>query len=264
MHKRTYLVLILLLALVLLLAACGGGDDEKSDSDEAPDGDTAVDGGPPPEATEELGESIDFTAAEPGLDLQSGLTEVLSAYGEQDGTAYFFAEIRNDTGLNLHEITSIVKALDDVFYPLTTVDANPLLVDVPPGQTFTLGVTYAAPEGYTDQSIWVVYTTEEPTFEGYFDLPVTIDASGPQGERGYTVRGTVQNPTDIDLVFPVVDVMLIGPDDNLVGYVHAVVADKMWPVGGSGTFEANVPFVAGSPERVVDVRVYATGYAMPQ
>ena len=88
------------------------------------------------------------------------------------------------------------------------------------------------------------------------------------GENGlYTVSGTAQNTTQDDLYFPVIDVALIGPDDDLVGLAHAVLFtgrdDGVWPAGAEAPFEAQFSFLSVGPELVSEVRISAVGYLVP-
>ena len=200
--------------------------------------------------------------------MRSGLTVVRRSEGVRDDTGYFYAEVRNDTEEYLEYVDTILYLLDAENYPLSEVDGNSLLTDIPPGQTFYVGTSFSAPEGFADSKRWIWYsTTEEPTLEGYFDLPATVETQNIVEGGYYAVRGTTENTSGVTLAFPVINVILIGPDDNLVGMDYAVVRldapDGTWAPGEQAAFEVIVGFVAVEPELVTDVIVMASGYAVP-
>ncbi len=96
-------------------------------------------------------------------------------------------------------------------------------------------------------------------------LPVTVDSHGVGDGVPYVARGTAQNTSGKDLMFPVIDIVLIGPDDNLVGLGHGLVTDgltdNVWAAGGTVTFEASFAFIAAAPEQITGVVATAAGYA---
>jgi hypothetical protein len=66
----------------------------------------------------------------------------------------------------------------------------------------------------------------------------------------------------------VIDVALIGPDEELVGFVHGrlttIGPGVAWPAGESVPFEARFTGLAVMPEQVTSIRVMAVGYAMTE
>jgi len=260
---RRWALLGIALVLALALAACGG-DDEQDDT-QPQDGGAPTAEGPDAAATEEANDPIELVPREPGMNVQTGLTLVTYSVGVEEGTGYFFGEVRNDTGQSLRQIYATLYPLDGENYPLDTLQADSLLADIPPGQTIYLARTYPAPENATDAQVWVRYETGDPALQGYFDLPGTVDANGSDPAAAYLVQGTAENTSGVDLTFPVVDAVLIGPDDNLIGVAHGVITggvqDGVWPAGETVTFEARFDYVLGDIAQVRDVRIAAAGYA---
>lgn len=249
-HRR-----LLLLVLVLVLAACQG------DSKPAPP--TT----PPstPVTPEDAG--VELMPLTPGLKVREGLTVLAHNEGVQQDTAFFFAEVRNDSGQYLSQVDAVIYPLDANNLKLGQVSAAPLMTDIPPGQVFYVGAVFAPPADYTDSQRWLWYTpAERPTLRGHFDLPVTIEAQGSAENGLYVISGTAQNISDADLHYPLVDVALIGPDDDLVGLTHAAVITEregVWPAGTAARFTATFPFVAVTPELITGARILAAGYEAP-
>lgn len=262
--RRWVLLVILILAMAVALAACDGDDGDKT-----PPGDGEGEVVPDGEATEEPpGSDVSGAPIEPGLQVRSGLTVLRRSEGVRDDTGYFYAEVRNDTGEVLEYVETMLTLLDAENLPLSEVDGNTLLTDIPPDQTFYVGAAFSPPEGYADSKRWIWYsTTEEPALQGYFDLPATVASQNIVEGGYYAVRGTAENTSGVALAFPVIHVILIGPDDNLVGMDYAVVKldapDGTWAPGEQADFEVIVGFVAVEPELVTDVIVMASGYAVP-
>ena len=260
---RRWALLGIALVLVLAVAACGG-DDEQDDAN-PPDGGAPTAEGPDTDATEEANSPLELVQREPGINVQSGLTLLTYSVGVEEGTAYFFGEVRNDTGESLRQVYATLYPLDDENYPLEQVQADSLLSDIPPGQTVYLSRTFPAGETIVDAQVWVRYESGDPMLQGYFDLPGTVEANGSDPAAAYLVQGTAENTAGVDLTFPVVDVVLIGPDDNLIGMAHGVVTggvqDGVWPAGESISFDARFDFVLGDIAQVREVRIAAAGYA---
>jgi hypothetical protein len=253
------LILILVAALALALAACDGDEDQPDDE---------VDEVVEPDATEEVREGFELLPFEPGLKMQKGLTMLNYSLGDYQGTAYFYGEVRNDTGERLGRAESLIYALDELNYEVGSYMADPLVTEIPPGQVFYVGKEFPAPEGFMDAQVWVTYLPGEPQFDSFFDLPATVSYHGPTTGMAYVVRGTVENNTARALLFNVVDVVLIGPDDNLVGLSRGILStsagDGTFPAGEIASFEAPFFFVAADPETVTDVRLGTAGYAYPE
>lgn len=253
MHHRLWLLLVVLLAL----GACQG--DDKPDSTATPEVTPVT-----PEATTAVIELVPLT---PGLNLRDGLTVLAHSEGIREGTVYFFAEVRNDSGQFLSQVDALVYPLDADHLKLGQVSAAPLMTDIPPGQVFYVGTAFAAPQGYADMQRWLWYTpAEQPTLRGHFGLPVTVETSGADENGIYVVSGTAQNDSGADLYYPLVDVVLIGPDDDLVGLAHAAVSTEregVWPAGTQARFTATFRFVTVSPDLVTGVRTLAAGYEAP-
>lgn len=254
---RNWLPLLLILALTL--AACG---DEPAPPPAPTDTPPAVDTTAEPQSAFELEPLV------PGLRVRNGLTVLAHSEGVREGTGYFFAEVRNDSDQWLSQVDAVIYALDQDGLKLDEISANPLLTDLPPGQVFYVGQSFPLPDGYADTQRWLWYTpTDEPRLQGVFNLPASV-TSQSIGENGlYTVSGTAQNTTEDDLYFPVIDVALIGPDDDLVGLAHAVLFtgrdDGVWPAGAEAPFEAQFSFLSVGPELVSEVRISAVGYLVP-
>lgn len=247
-----------LLVLLVGLAACGGDDDKEDTPTPTP----ALDG------TQEADPGIELSALQPGLQVRDGLTLITHSRGTREGIVYFYAELRNDSDQYVSQIESFVYPLDADGFQLGTVEVNSLLTDIPPGTTILIGRDFPAPQGFADAQYWVWYEpTEEPQIEGFFNLPTTVDFKGQVEGVPYLVRGTATNNTGQNLLFPVIDVALIGPDDNLVGYARAIlrtaVMDGTWPAGETATYEAGFTFLAVETERITGARVTAAGYVVP-
>jgi hypothetical protein len=247
----------LLFALLLALVACQGGD--KPDSTATPEVTPVT-----PEATSAVIEPVPLT---PGLKVRDGLTVLAHSEGVREGTVYFFAEVRNDSGQYLSQVDAIIYPLDADNLKLGQVSAAPLMTDIPPGQVFYAGATFTAPAAYADTQRWLWYTpARQPTLRGHFGLPVTVTTRGTDENGLYRVSGTAQNDSGVDLYYPLIDVALIGPDDNLVGVTHAAVSTEregVWPAGTQAQFTATFRFLEVPPEQVTDVRALAVGYEAP-
>jgi hypothetical protein len=258
MRRRALLGIALV--LVLAVAACGDDDETVPPGDGAP---TAE--GQDVAATEEVAEPMEFVPLEPGVNVQAGLTLLTYSVGIEEGTGYFFGEVRNDTGENLRQVYAVLYPLDAENYPTTTIPTDSLLTDIPPSQTIVLSRTFSAPENVVDAQVWVRHETGDPMLQGYFDLPGTVEANGSDPAAAYLVQGTAENTSGVDLTYPVVDVILIGPDDNLIGVAHGVftggVQDGVWPAGETVAFDARFDFVLSDIAQVRDVRIAAAGYA---
>ena len=254
---RTWLPLLMILAL--MLAACG-------DDSAPPPGPTNTPS--TTDATGEPAEGFELEPREAGLRVRKGLTVLTYNEGTQDGTGYFFAEVRNDSGQVLSQVDAVIYALDKDGFKLSEASANPLITDIPPGQVFYVGQSFALPEGYAASQYWLWYNpAAEARLQGAFSLPASVTSQGANEDGLYTVRGTARNTATADLRFPVVDVILLGPDETLVGLAHAVVStgsyDGAWPAGAEASFEVQFPFISVSPELISEVRVSAAGYIIP-
>ncbi len=263
--RRWVLLVGITLALSLALAACGGDKDKQDDNQPATPETTIA---PEGDATEEPSSDVLAQPVEPGLQVRGGLTVLRQSEGVRQNTGYFYAEVRNDSESTLAQVDAVLYLLDAGHYPVGEATANPLLTDIPPGQTFYVGTTFNPPEGYVDSKRWIWYSpTEEPSLHGYFDLPAAVTSQAVVGEGHYAVHGTAENTSGVTLAFPVIDVVLIGPDDNLVGLDHAVIKlsapNGTWAPGEQADFEVIVGFIAVEPELVTGVLVKASGYAMP-
>ncbi len=249
--------LMVLLGVVLILVACQGED--RPAPTETPSN--------TPVPTEEEAASVELVPLTPGLKQRDGLTVLAHSEGVSGGTVYFFAEVRNDSGQYLSQIDALIYPLDADNLKLGQVSAAPLMTDIPPSQVFYVGAAFAAPEGYADTQRWLWYTpAEQPTLRGHFGLPVIIETRGVDENGLYVVSGTAQNDSGVDLYYPLVDVALIGPDDDLVGVTHAAVSTEregVWPAGTTAHFTALFRFLVGSPEQVTDARALAAGYEAP-
>lgn len=262
MMRKWLMVVGVLLALVLMLAACGG--DSKDDKPGGGDVPPGVD----PDATEEVFEGYDLLPIEPGLKMQSGLTMRTYSLGKLNDIVYFYGEVQNDTGQTLHQVESYLYLVDAENFRYEETTASSMLIDIPPGQVFYIGGDFTTSDAYADAQIWVRYETGEVLtgLQGYFNLPVTVDSRGPSEGIAYLVSGTAQNTSGQVLRYPVIDVALIGPDDNLVGLAHGTLAttttDGTWPAGETAAWNAAFGFMSVPPESVVDVRVSVSGYAV--
>lgn len=257
---RRWALWAIALALVLVAAACG--NDDKKD---LPGGGTPTAEEPDAAATQEANDAVELIPREPGNNVQAGLTLVTYSVGIEDGTLYFFGEVRNDTGQLARQIYATIYLLDGENYTIETIQAESLLTDIPPGQTVYLASVSPAPENAADTQVWIRYQAGDPALHGYFDLPAEVEASGSDPAAVYLVRGTAENTSGVDLTFPVVDVVLIGPDENLIGVASGVftggVQDGVWPTGETASFEARFDFVLGDIAQVREIRIAATGYA---
>lgn len=254
---------VLYMGLVVILAACNGGDKKDDDTnDQPPAGGDASQA----DATEDpFDSSFEQIPIEPGLKVQNGLTLLTYSLGMREGVAYFYGEVRNDTGESLRRVECWVYPVDADGYQLGNVNAEPLVVDIPAGQTVYVGRDYNIGDVYADAQVWLRYEKGEPQFQGFYGLPVTISYRGLGAEgMAYVVRGTAENTTGQDLQFHVIDVALIGPDENLVGLARGVLstsaANGVWPAGETAEWEAPFFFTAVEPDQVRDVRVSAVGY----
>lgn len=254
---RNWLPLLLILALTL--AACG---DEPAPPPRPTDTPPGID------ATGEPENAFELEPLVPGLRVRNGLTVLTHSEGVREGTGYFFAEVRNDSGQLLSQVDAVIYALDEDGLKLDEIAANPLLTDIPPGQVFYAGQSFAPPDGYADTQRWLWYTpADEPRLQGVFNLPASVTSQGTSESGLYTVSGTAQNTADADLYFPVIDVALIGADEDLVGLAHAVLVtgrdDGVWPAGAEASFEAQFSFISVGPELISGVRISAVGYLVP-
>ena len=269
MRKWTRWALVMLLATGLWIALAGcGGDSDESSGDEGGDAPANLvpQAQPTPEGTEVFEEPISIANYEPGTQVQTGLTLVSSTGGKSDGTAYFYAVLRNDSGGMLAKVNVLMYSLDEMNYSVAESQATSLLTDIPPGQEFFVGGSYPVPERAVDSAEFVLFDTGEPSYQGVFDLPVTVTYAGA-GETGpYLVRGTVENTSGQALLFPVVSVLLVGPDEQSVGLSYAVMTSlapgSAWEPGVSAEFEAGFDFTALDPQMVREARVLAVGYTL--
>ncbi len=247
----------LLLVVVLALGACQGDDT------------LTVTETPPvtPVTPEAVPAAIELVPLTPGLKQRDGLTVLAHSEGVREGMAYFFAEVRNDSGYYLSQVDALIYPLDANHFKLGQVSAAPLMTDIPPGQVFYVGATFAAPAAYADTQRWLWYTpAEQPTLRGHFGLPVVVETRGVDENGLYVVSGTAQNDSGVDLYYPLIDVALIGPDDNLVGVTHAAVSTEregLWPAGTQARFTARFYFLPVLAEQVTGARALAAGYEAP-
>jgi len=254
---RNWLPLLLILALTL--AACGDDSTPPPTPTDTPAG---------LDATAEPQSAFELESLVPGLHVRNGLTVLTHSEGVREGVGYFFAEVRNDSDQWLSQVDAVIYVLDQDGLKLDEISANPLITDIPPGQVFYAGQSFPLPDGYADTQRWLWYTpTDEPSLQGVFNLPASITSQSTSESGLYTVSGTAQNTANADLYFPVIDVALIGPDDNLVGLAHATLLtgrdDGLWPAGAEVPFEAQFPFISVGPELVSEVRISAVGYLVP-
>ena len=264
MHRQAWVAV--LAALTLALAACG---DQSEPDTPPPDAPT-----PPAQssaaATEEPepdGAEMDFNVYTPGLHLRAGLTLLRSTEHAAGDTGAFFAELRNDTGALLRAVDGSIDLLDAEGLRLEAVPLHVLLSDIPPGERFFVGETYALPAGYAASAVWLDYTTAEtPSLAAYFDLPVTIEAHGPGETLPYTARGTLDNTTGQDLALWALTLAALDADGQIIGLSHAVVTPgapgQGWPAGTAATFEATFGALAGDPSAVASHEASAVGYAL--
>lgn len=257
---RTWALVAIALVLLLALAACDGGDSD----DTPPDGATVT---PIPTPTAQADDGQDFTIYEPGFHPQAGLI-VEPFQGAQDGTGYFYARVRNDTAVPLDQVELTISLLDDSGYLQDRIYTRSLLGDdIPADFEFTIGSTFPLPEGFAGTDIWIRYepaTDAATTSQGFYDLPVTVAEQYPgDGEPYvYEVRGTVENNTGRELFTVPIDVVLIGPDEDIVGFEHGLTEPGLILADGdSADFEARFRFVAVDPALISEVRVFAAGYA---
>jgi len=263
---------ILALVVALMLAACNGDEDKDTDQGDNNAPSNSSNAVPMPgTGTEEAEAGVDTTVYEPGVDAQTGLTVLTHSVYSREGTAHVFAQVQNDSGQTLNRVESYVYALDAQGFPLgSSLNASPLITDIPPGQVFYVGLDFPAGEEFSDVRLWIQYETGQPSaLTPAFNLPVTIDSQGAAENGVYTVRGAAQNTSPQNLMFPVVDVALIGPDNELVGFAHAVITgglgeDGTWAAGAAITFEAAFNFIAVEPGLVQEAAVLAVGYAAAQ
>ncbi len=259
------LVLALLLALIVGLAAC---DDEATggDDDAAPSLTPSVTGTVPAPQN--------INRYEPGLVVRQGL-DITKYSGTRGETGYFYARITNDTGLYLQQAYIRVEVLEPNGRLAQMVETYSLLSDIPPDQPFYLGTHFPIPAGYAPGTpveemakIWVRWENppdggNEPSYVGEYDLPVTVTEQTPVagGPNVYMVQGTVENPSDREFFALAIDVVLIGPDDNIVGFAQGVTAPGLTLLpGDTAPFEAPFRFIAVEPALITAVEVYAAGY----
>jgi len=200
--------------------------------------------------------------------VRDGLTLLSTNEGAVDGTAYFFAEVRNDSGHYLSQVDAVIYSLDQNGLQIDEFSMGTLLTDIPPGQAFFVGRAYPLPDDAVDAQHWLWYTpTDQPRFRGVFNLPATVESQGPLEGAAYAVNGTVENTSENDLLFPVIDVALLGPDNTIVALTRGVLAtsaaDGTWPSGETARFEAIFPFASVPADQISDVRVSAAGYSVP-
>jgi hypothetical protein len=249
------------LALLLALSACGG--DKKEPAGELPTPTAALDV-TPTGAPAALG----FGNETPGLQARQGLTVLRESAGAHGDTVYFFAEVRNDSGQVLARVDSTLFALDNYGVRVGEFSANPLLSDIPAGAQFFVGGSFPKPDLYSDSRRWIWFTAApQASLNAIFDLPTTITERSVTEAGLYRVTGTATNTTDQELVFPLIDVAAIGPDDDLAGLAHAVVTtsrpDQRWQAGETVTFVTQFSFLTVPVEQITDVAVQAVGYAIP-
>ena len=227
-------------------------------------GNTAPQQQPTPEGTALFDEPITISTYEPGTQVQSGLTLLSSNVGMRDGQAYFYAMVRNDSSNLISQVRVLLHALDDTNYVVAEYQELALVTDIPPGQVITVGGSYAVPEQAVESANFVLYETEAQAYQGFFDLPVTVTFQGAGEMAAYVVRGTVDNTAGQTLYFPVIDVLLLGPDDQPVGLAHGVVMSQppaaAWGAGVSAEFEAAFDFTVLDAQMIREVQVLAVGY----
>jgi hypothetical protein len=258
---RKWLLLFLVLGVFVgLLVACGSKQNKALGSAE---GLVPV---PVAQATDVPPDS-GFEPITPELVTRKGLTVLSQNEGTGNNRHYFYAEIRNDTNQYLSHIEAYIYPLDAYGYQLDTISASPLLTDIAPGQTFFVGREFRPPSGFvnTQRWIWFDTSTDQPRFKGYFNLPTTIRYRGVRWHMAYYVRGTATNNTGKNLVFPVVDVLLMS-GNTPVGLCHAVVktssANGVWKPGEVVTYEAVFNYTAVTSGYITAAKVSATGYTI--
>ena len=248
---RNWLPLLLILALTL--AACG---DEPAPPPRPTDTPPGID------ATGEPENAFELEPLVPGLRVRNGLTVLTHSEGVREGTGYFFAEVRNDSGQLLSQVDAVIYALDEDGLKLT--DRPTRCYRHSPDRSYA-GQSFACPMVTPLAALAVVHPSAG--LQGVFNLPASVTSQGTSESGLYTVSGTAQNTADADLYFPVIDVALIGPDDDLVGLAHAVLVtgrdDGVWPAGAEAPFEAQFSFISVGPELVSGVRISAVGYLVP-
>jgi len=122
------------LILLLVLAAC-------SDDNTAPDTIQPTSTVPDAEATEEvLADGYELDPRTPGLKVRDGLTLLSTNEGAVDGTAYFFAEVRNDSGHYLSQVDAVIYSLDQNGLQIDEFSMGTLLTDIRPDRLFSSGV----------------------------------------------------------------------------------------------------------------------------
>ena len=258
---RKWMLWGVVLVLLLALSACGG--DKKEPAGEPATPTPALDATPTGAAP-----SLGFTNETPGLQVRQGLTVVRESAGAHGETVYFFAEVRNDSGQVLAQVDSTLYALDSYGARLSAFPANPLLTNIPAGATFFVGGSFPKPDMYSDSLRWIWYTpAAQAGLIAVFDLPTTITAQTVTEAGLYKVSGTATNTSGQELVFPLIDVVAIGPDDDLAGLAHAAATtsspDQRWAAGETLTFETQFSFLTVPVEQVTDVVIAAVGYAIP-
>lgn len=221
---------------------------------------------PRTDAGDESAPGLDLSTYTPGVFPQDGLTVISHRIDWRAGTAYIYAQVRNDSPNALGRLDVWVDPLDRDGYLLgERVKIDSLFTDIPPGETFSIGREFSAPETFADAALWIRYEISPSGFSAFFDLPVTVEDPVPGENVALQVSGTVTNDTILDLPFLAIGVALLDNSGQIVGFAYAFPDSGGNPVlaGDSTGFTAEFPSLPVAVDVVDQVQVLAAGYAMP-